>query len=179
MRVWISLFIIFLFSSCISDIDFDQLDEVVITPAVDIDLVYFTVSEDTFSDVNAGDPSFTLSETTRLEFLNDDVVRENLKEIEIQYRVANSYRQSVIATSIFKNLQGDVMYEIQFPVDASVDGSEVVTQFTAVIPEEDIIAISNSIDLETVLEFTLDGQEIVGFLDFRSKAIYALEFSDL
>lgn len=165
--------------SCSSELDFDTTEDVVITPRLDLDLVFLTLETVDFEDQEIVDLQITLRDTTRLEFLNDEVTQENLKEIELQYIATNTFAQSLVNTSRFLNNNGDTLYQITFPVNASSNGEEVVTNFVQVIPEQDLDAIRNSIQLVNEVTLVTNGQLLSGIFTLKSKALYSLEFTDL
>lgn len=167
------------FMSCADGVDFDLANDIVLSPEVEVDLIFFELDGDEFSNVPIENGTLSFRDLVRLEFLDDSFVQENLVEIEIEYLVTSTYNQNIINTSRFLDNEGGLQYEFIFDIPASPDGNEVITSITEVISQNEIQAIRNSILLENELSFQLDGNPIVGKLNFRSKAIYRLIFNEL
>lgn len=171
--------LIVLVASCSSELDFDRTDEIVLSPRFDLDLVFFSLETADFEDQDVVDAQITIRDTTRLEFLDDLVVQENLQEIELQYITRNSFSQSLVNTSRFLNEEGTVLYEVSFPINGAIGGEVVTTNFTRVVPEEDIDAIRNSIQVVNEVSLMTNGELISGMLTLQSRALYSLEFTGL
>lgn len=165
--------------SCSSELDFDRSEEIILSPRFDLDLIFFSLETPDFEDQEVVDAQIMVRDTTRLEFLDDVVIQENLKEIEFQYIVRNSFAQSLINTSRFLNDEGTVLYEIAFPVNSSSTGEEVVTNFIQLVPEQDIEAIRNSIQLVNEVTLNTNGELVSGVFVLQSRALYSLEFTEL
>ena len=166
-------------AACVSDVDFDQAQDIVVRPRFDLDLLFFAVDGSDFDSGEIEDLQITLRDTTRLEFLDDNFIQEDLKEIELRYEATNSFRQSLINTSRFVNNSGETLYEVSFPIEAATGEQVVLTEFLELIPESDLEAIRNSIQIINEVRLFTNGEPVQGVLELQSKAIYTLEFSDL
>ena len=171
-------FQLLLLVSCVSDVDLDRVDEIVLTPRVDADLVFFTLNATDFQSVSSGAAQVVVRDTTRLEFLDDNVVQEYLKEIELTYRCDNTFNAALINRSLFLDDAGVIQYEISFPITASQDGEVVTTTYQEVLSQEDIEGIRNAIQLVNEVTLFTNGLPYNGALTVESKAIYSLELSD-
>ncbi|WP_299676843.1 hypothetical protein [uncultured Dokdonia sp.] len=169
----------FICTSCVSDVDFDQAQDVVISPTVDASLIFFTLDTSDFETVDTQEVIITARDTTRLEFLDDDFIRENLKEVTLDFQVDNTFGQSLVNRASFLNGGGQEQFVVFFEITSSTDGSVQRTEFTQVLSEEDIQAISNSRILANEVILTTNGAPINGELSLQSKVLYSLEFSDL
>lgn len=165
--------------SCVKDVDFDQTEEIVLSPQVDLDLVFFDLDTNNFVEVESGDPIPVIRDTTRLEFLDDDFVRDNLRQIDFVFRYDNSFSQVFEHRAHFLNDLDEVQYAVTFDVSASPDGMATTTLFTQTVAEPDLDAIRNSIKMLIELTLVPNGNPIVGELRHQSKAVYSLEFDDL
>jgi hypothetical protein len=165
--------------SCVKDVDFDQTEEIVIAPKVDLDLVFFNLDTANFVASDTGMPVSVIRDTTRLEFLDDRFVQENLKEIDFLFRYDNSFSQVFEHNALFLNEANEIQYAISFDVDGSTDGTAVTTLYNQIVAEPDLDAIRGAIKM--IIELTLqpNADPIEGTLRHQSKAIYSLEFEDL
>ena len=57
------------FTACVKDTDFDQANDIVLSPIVELDLIYFDLPAITFFDTIASSPILTVRDTTDLRFL--------------------------------------------------------------------------------------------------------------
>lgn len=165
--------------SCVNDVDFDQTQDVVFNQTVDASLIFFTINTSDLENVNTEEAVITVRDTTRLEFLNDDFIRENLLEVVLDFQVDNTFGQSLVNRASFLNNAGQEQLVVEFEINSSPDGSVQRTVFTQVLSQGDIEAISNSIQLANEVIFTTNGAPLNGELSLQSKALYTLEFSDL
>ena len=170
---------VLLYTSCVDDVDFDQTQDIVLSPTVDASLIFFTMDTSDFESVDTQDVMITLRDTTRLEFLNDDFIREKLIEVTLDFQVDNTFGQSLVNRAAFINNAGEEQFVVFFDIISSPDGSVQRTEFTQVLSEEDIQAISNANQLANEVILTTNGASINGELSLQSKAVYKLEFSDL
>ncbi|MGK0250789.1 MAG: hypothetical protein ACI81G_000221 [Gammaproteobacteria bacterium] len=165
--------------SCVKDVDFDQAEEIIIAPKVDLDLVFFNLGTDNFVASDAGIPVTVIRDTTRLEFLDDTFVRENLLEIDFVFRYDNSFPQVFEHRALFLDEEDEVLYAVTFDVDPSLDGMVTTTLYTQTVAGPDLDAIRNSIKMLIELTLEPNGDPVVGALRHQSKALYSLEFGDL
>lgn len=165
--------------ACVKDVDFDQADEIIISPNVDLDLVFFELDTENFVTSDTGDPVSVIRDTTRLEFLDDGFVRDNLLQIDFVFRYDNSFPQAFEHSALFLNDDDEVQYAVTFDVAASLDGMANTTVFTQTIAEPDLDAIRNSIKMLIELTLEPNGEPIIGELRHQSKAVYSLEFAEL
>ena len=165
-------------ASCVKDVDFDQTEDIVIAPKVDLDLIFFSLNTSNFVGAATGNPIAVVRDTTRLEFLDDTFVQENLKEIDFLFRYDNSFSQSFVNRAVFLDEADEVQYEIEFDVTPSINGSTETTTFTQTVAETDLDAIKASIKLLIELTLEPNGDPIDGSLRHQSKALYSLEFED-
>lgn len=166
-------------SSCVSDVDFDRGDEIVLTQEVDLDLIFFTLTTEDFEGANENAEMAIVRDTTRLEFLDDDFSQENIKNIEFTFRVENTFGQSLINSSKFLNDAGVLQYELIFDIESSTDGQPVVTTIIENLTEAEIEAVVNSIQVVSETVVQTNNVPITGEVNLRSKALYSLEFRDL
>ena len=76
------LLVVVLFSACVKDTDFDQAEDIAVTPIVELDLIHFDLPAMRFFDTVASSPVLTVRDTTDLEFLNDEEISANLERVE-------------------------------------------------------------------------------------------------
>lgn len=165
-------------AACIEDIDFDQAEDIVLRPQVEADLIFFSLQTDDFINQNIQDTTFLVSDTTRLEFLNDSFLRENINQVIFRFDIENSFAQSFTNRSVFLGANGLPQYSIEFTIAPSPDGSDNTTTIIEQLNQEEIQALLNATQVVNDLEINTNGLFIGGALSLQSKALYSLELSD-
>lgn len=166
------------FTSCIKDTDFNQLDDVVLTPVVELNFVYFTLQIDDFRVDPMFEGSLAVIDTTEVRFLDDDFAIDNIKEAEFFFRVTNSFPVGLDANFTFLSQDNEPFYEINFPIQISEDGSSVITEFTQTVTQADIELLTQNDKVIINIKLQSSDQNLEGTLNLQSKTIYYLEFSD-
>lgn len=176
--LFLLLFPLFLVS-CVKDTDLDQLNDVVITPVVEVNFIYFTLQIDDFQADPLFEGNLIVTDTADIRFLNDDFALENIKEAEFFFRVTNTFPVGLDANFIFLSEDNQPFYEINFPIQMSEDGTPVVTEFTQTVTEADIELLTLNDKVVVSIHLQSSNQNLQGILNLQSKTIYYLEFSDL
>lgn len=166
-------------TSCVDDVDFDQADDIVFTQQVEADLIFFNLNTDDFINESARDTTFVVRDTTRLEFLEVDFLRDNITEVVFRFDVENSFAQSFTNRAVFINNDGAPQYAIEFGVAPSPDGSVNTTTIIEQLNQEEIQALFNATRVVNELELNTNGLFIDGTVSLQSKALYSFELNDL
>lgn len=168
------LALLFLSSSCVRDVDFDQYEEIVLTPEAAIDLVFFTISADDFSGGASGEEVMARDET-RLDFLDDDYIQNDLVRADFNFRFTNSFQSPLTATIRFLSPSNSVQHIIVIPVPGGNLNSPATADYTESIFQDQIVRIKRSIkvSIEITANEPLDTE---GSLQLESKGFYYFQF---
>lgn len=163
--------------SCVKDTDFDQADNIALTPVYELDLIYFTVDAPTFQPTGAIGSSFQVSDTTDIRFLDDSFVVEALQRVEVFMRFNNSIPRDFETLIEFVNVNDRVRYSFSFPVQAGSVDNAIITEHIQIIESaadiEELTKASRVVVTVTVPE-SPEGLE--GSLNLQSKSTYFLEY---
>ncbi|WKD84908.1 hypothetical protein KCTC32516_00244 [Polaribacter huanghezhanensis] len=86
------LIFIFLFSSCIKHVDFEQIGDLTAEPIFKTSLVYFTLNQVVFFDrINSLEIVTPINKTSDFLSLNSSFVRKNLIKAEIEFEITNEF----------------------------------------------------------------------------------------
>lgn len=165
-------------TSCSSDLDFDQANDIVLSPQVEVDLLFFTLGTESFVTANIPDTTVVVRDTTRLEFLDDSFVRDNVREIEFRFQVDNSFAQTFSNRSVFLSSNGVPQYMLEFAIAPSPDGTTTTTTVIEQVDANQLEAILNSTQVANELQLDTNGLFIDGTLTLQSKALFSLEIGD-
>lgn len=164
--------------SCVKDTDFNQADDVVLNPVVEVNFIYFAIEIDDFKPNPLNEGQLTVIDTTEIRFLDGDFAVDNIVTAEFFFRISNTFPVGLNANFTFLSEENEPFYEINFPIQISEDGSSVITEFTQVVSAQDIELLTlNDKVIATIVIETLD-ENLEGVLNLQSKTIYYLEFSD-
>ncbi|MDX1762448.1 MAG: hypothetical protein R3218_09865 [Christiangramia sp.] len=159
--------------SCFKDVDLDQYEEIVLTPEAAIDLVFFTITNEDF--INTSGNESTAVDETRLDFLDDDYIQNNLIRADFNFRFTNTFASPLTATIRFLSPSNTVQHTIVVPVPSGNAGDPSMVDYTETIFEDQISKIRRSIKVS--VEITKhDPTALDGSLQLESKGFYYFEF---
>ena len=165
-------------TSCVKDIDLDQAEEFELYTSQDIDLIHFSIAQNTFVNENTGNlETAFFSEKSVIDFFDEDFFQSNLKEIRFLFGAENTFSQSFFCRIRFLDPQDQQLYAVDFSIEGSVDGSTVLTEKEVLIKDSDLELLKsgpfNKIELS--VELIDNGLPVEGSLDFKSTALYTLK----
>lgn len=167
--------LVLLATGCAEEIDFNQVEEVSLTTTQDIDLIHFLLIQDNFVDDGGQTQQNGLVEAVKLDFLDDPFFQNRLVRIVFDFRMTNTFSQSLTAVIKFNDEDGVTRESITLEAAGSTNGEAVVSEYEVV---KEGTAISNITTADTVLvEYYINTNSapIVGSLKFESKAAYTVE----
>jgi hypothetical protein len=165
-----------LLSACVKDTDFNQADDIVISPVVELDLVHFDLPSIRFFDTIASTPVLTVRDTTDLRFLNDEEVRLNLKRAEFYFKFTNGIQHEFQIDFQFLTPQDDLIYVSQTQVSPGTSSNPVVTEYTDNIEGALLEQLTLAEKLVISVTIPSSNANLEGNIKLQSKATYYLEF---
>lgn len=170
--VLVMLCLCFNLSSCVDDVDFEQGEAFTFYQNNTISLVFFEVDDLDFTNpVNNG----YVIDVTRLDFLDDGFIQENLVALELYIEYNNTFSQDFNTTLTFLSEADEEKYPINFVINGSTDGTVEQTIHIEQVPVNMLDSIRQSIKLQVGIELIDNGMPIQGDLSLRSKADFTLE----
>ena len=161
---------------CVRDIDLDQADEFATEQDVDLDLIYFTLDAQNFTDETGTIIKPVTTQETQVELFDDEFFQENLEELGLYVKIENTFSQEFITTLNFLDEDGNMTYSVQINVAGSTSDQPVTTVYDEVITGQDLDLIRSSISISIATEIIPDGDPVSGELNFQSKLRYHLTF---
>lgn len=166
-----SLFI--LLTSCVKDVDLDQYEEIVIPPEAALDLIYFTLTSEDFT--GGQNNPLRAADVTRLDFLDDDYIQNNLVRADFNFRFTNSFQREFVAVIKLLSEGNAVQHEVFIPIPAGTPASPAKIDYTDIINEDQIGKIRRSIKISVEIT-THNGPFVDGELQLESRGFYYFEF---
>jgi hypothetical protein len=168
-------FLLFFFSACVKDTNFDQADNIVLTPIVELDLLYFDLPAITFFDTATSIPVLTVRDTTDLPFLNDAEIRNNLKRAVFSFKVGNSIQREFQVDFEFLDDQNQVTSTIQIPVAQGTVSNPVITEYTENFEGQELINLTGAGKVAVSVTIASSNANLDGSIKLQSKTTYYLE----
>ena len=164
------------FTGCIKDTDFDQAEDIALTPVFELDLIYFDlVSENFYDSINSA-PILTVRDTTEIEFLDDSTLHESLNRAEFYFKFTNSIPRSFQVDFQFLSELNDTTYTTQTSVAQGAPSNPVITEFVENVEGDDILRLTLADKVVVSVTAPSSVENLEGVLNMKSKATYYLEY---
>ena len=176
----LGLFMLVCFNACIKDVDFDQADDLSISPALEVSMMYFEEPAATFVD-EIGDELSTIRDTLNIEIFNDEFVVDNLIKADLLFEITNSINRSFNAQVDFYNDMYELQHNFNFEVGASTNNQDVVVEYVEVFEGPDLESIKTTTNIVFTLSLdpSIDGSILddnsFGQLELKSKGSFYFE----
>ena len=177
MKNKIHLFLLFtalisLLMACVKDTDFNQTDDILITPTVALDFLLFNLSSESFSEI--GVANLVVSDTTFFKFLNEDFTVDNLIKADFYFKNTNSFPIQFSTQYQFLDENNELHYEIIIPVNSGSLSNPVITEHIEIIEEGTIVnlTMADKVVVNVTAASPLDNLD--GILNLQSKTTYYL-----
>lgn len=170
--VFVCLFI----TACIKDTDFDQAEDIALTPIVELDLIYFNIRASDFFDTITSNQILTVRDTTEIKFLDDSSLQESLKRAEFYFKFTNSIPRDFQVNFQFLSELNDTTYVTQTLVNQGTITTPVITEFVQNVEGEDILQLTKAHKVVVSVTIPSSDENLEGILNLKSKTTYFLEY---
>jgi hypothetical protein len=169
------LVLLFLLTGCIKDTDFDQAENIVLTPINELNLIYFNVGAESFYDESTATEILTVRDTTEIRFLDDEVIQDGLRRVDFYFKFTNSIPRDFWVDFQFLSEFNDTTYVTQTPVDSGTLQNPVMTEFIEIVEGDGIVNLTMSDRLVISITIPSADENLDGSLNLQSKTTYYLE----
>lgn len=165
-----------LLTSCFKDVDFEQAQDIQLTPDLEADLLFYKLNEIDFfdSETNAFTP--IIRDTVRLEFLDDDYIQDGLMYAEFRFKHENKFPYLIKSSIRFLSENDRTQFSVNYDIPPGSIDSIAVVDTLHVMETNEIGKVRRSIKMLVELELIDDGKDIEGELEFSSKGLFKFEF---
>lgn len=164
------------FTACIQDTNFDQTEDIALTPVIELDLIYFNMNADRFFDTINSVPILTVRDTTEIKFLDDSTLQESLKRAEFYFKFTNSIPKSFQVDFQFLSELNDTTYVAETSVAPGFIATPVITEFTENVEGENILRLTQAHKVVVSVTIPSSDENLEGTLNLKSKTTYFLEY---
>lgn len=151
------LSVLILFTSCVKDVDFDQLDDWSIQPKYVASLVHFTIIQNKFIDT-AGIELINISQDFSTPLNTSTIANKNLTKAEIQFKTSNSFNRQFILVLKLYDVAGNLAYKFN-PITVDPNTSNTISQTIEGIDLNNFVR-GNSAIIEIMMLPSADGSII-------------------
>lgn len=164
--------VLLLFTACIKDTDLEQTDDIVLSPTLELDFLFFDINSESFTDIGVN--NLAITDTTNLDFLNDEIAVDNLIKADFFFKNTNSFPIQFTTQYQFLDENNEIHYEILIPIDAGTINNPVVTEHTEIIEEDGLVnlTMAEKVVVNILANSSVDNLE--GNLNVQSKTTYYL-----
>ena len=179
-------FTFLIFVACVEEVDFDQIEDIVLTPVYEVDLIYSKFNADDYID-NQLPPDtpivvLPIQDTLNYDLTSTDFAIENLDRIELTFEFRNTIETSFEFTYQFLSSSNQPVGisrtifitpgegENTQPVVSNSDPNPIV------IEDQELDQLSTARRLATELRVNNANSNLRGILELRSKAAYYINY---
>ncbi len=172
----LGIFAFALLISCVKDTNFDNAEEIAITPVVEANFVFFNFNGSDFFDSQNNIPRLVVRDTTEIKFFDDGGFQDGLKRVEFFFKYTNSIPRNFDVTYRFLSAVNDTTLTFQNSVNAGTNINEVITESTRNIEGAEVTNLTMSNKVVVIVTIPSADQNLAGALKLQSKGTFYLEF---
>ena len=174
--------------SCVEELDFDQIEDAVLTPVFEADFIYSEFDVENFipeeipPNTDFEVPPEALRDTVNYDLVGTDFAIDNLDRIELTIEARNTIQRSFVIQFQFLSELGEPLSELYvIPVAAGLgENSEPVISFSdpnpIVLDNATLNQLSSAQKIVTEIITPTLNTDLRGVLEIRSKAGYYVNF---
>lgn len=164
-----------LFFSCSSDLDFDQVDDLVLKPVVVANLAHFDVPANQLLDDGRNNIMF---DTRDFDVFKDKFFTEHLKRADFDFEIENNIDRSFVVRLNLTNANDEILETISFSVPAYTGSSNVIKYRTEVFENQRLDLLKQTVKIRFDLIIFAGpplNEDSVGNIKLRSGATVYME----
>jgi len=180
--------IILTMASCVKELDFEQLDDVVLTPVFEADFIYSEfdvedyIPQGTPPNIEFTIPPEFLRDTINYDLVGTDFAIDNLERVELTIEARNTIPAGFIIQFQFLTQAGQPIGQLySVPVQAGLgEGTTPVISFSdpnpIVLDNATLNQLASAQKIATEIIVPTLNSDLRGVLDLRSKASYYVNY---
>ncbi|WP_103071013.1 hypothetical protein [Aquimarina sediminis] len=178
-----ALGILIQFISCVKDVDFDQVEDIALTPVYEVDFVYSKFDTNEFIDPDLDPaisiPEVIISDTLNYDLLGTDFVVDNLERVELTFEFKNTIQRDFEFDFGFLDENNQRIGPLYSMIAESGNGEgtdPVITTEVIVLDTNAINILSNAAKLVSSIQVQNVNSSLDGILELRSKGTYFINY---
>lgn len=166
-------------NSCVKDVDFDQAENILPTPAFEASLIYSNLEAPSFIDEITQQEVVILTDTTRLEYINSDFFVDQLLKTNLTFQLTNGLDRNFSIEFEFVNDENEQRYLAQIEVPSGQPNNPVFVESNFLIEEPELSIFEEATKLIYRITLPPNANPIdattLGSLKLESKATFYFE----
>ncbi|WP_189360261.1 hypothetical protein [Algibacter mikhailovii] len=165
------LILVLLFFSCVKEVDFDQANDLELTPVMSSSLVFFDESASSF--VESGSEIDIIQEFLIIDLFTDTFIVENLVKAEFVFLGKNALNRDVNLQVDFLDDLDVLVHRFSIEQEAAVEGSEVFTEYIETFEGDTLLALKSTIKIVFTLRLIAEDpipDDITGRVELQSSS---------
>lgn len=169
--------------SCVKDVDFDQAEDVVLTPVYEVDFIYSRIDTGEFIDLDL-DPSIIIPSVTERDTLNYDLfgtdfVIDHLERVELSFEFSNTIQRDFTFILGFLD-EAEQRIGPTYTLVANAGNGEgtepVLTTETIILDNATINILSPTQKIITAVTVENLNSGLGGVIEVKSKGTYFINY---
>lgn len=170
----LSIFIFSILTSCVKDIDLDQMNEVTLRPKAVVDLINFELKADLIPNIDPGVPIVD-EKTVAFEVITNDL-KESVVGIDLGFKYFNSLPRTFKVDISFLNDRDRIKKNLSFEIPPGNENYPVNDGFIHTFVGKDLELLNESSQVKIRLEMQPGPGASGGQIQLSSTAAYQFEF---
>jgi len=175
-RIFKFLSLAFLFSSCASDLDIDQINNIKLEPVFVANLAFFDVPANKFID--DGSAQEIAVDVQPFKVFKENFFKDNLVKAELNFEIENTINRSFSIDFVLYDKNDDIVETITFEVPAYTGSPNVIKFPTEVFEQERLALLKKTVKIGFTVRIAAGpalNENSVGNLKLRSSATAYME----
>lgn len=139
------LFLVFLFSSCSSELDFDQTKDLKLEPVFVANLAYFDLPANQLVDDGA---FHVITADGEFDVFKDKFFNKHLKRVDLDFEIENTIRRAFAVRFTLLNVNNETLQTINFTVPTYSGTSNVIKYPTEVFDNERLELLKQAVKIK-------------------------------
>lgn len=144
LHPYLFLFPIYFISvSCTKDVDFNQINDLEISPIIESSLFYFDATANDF--IIGGSDEFNIpTEFIAIDLFNNQFTNDNLIKVELLFEIVNSINRSYRIQVDFLDNSSQLLHTFSFSAEASITNEDLITQKIEIFEGQNLISLKQT-----------------------------------
>lgn len=169
--------------SCVKDVDFDQVEDVVLTPIFEADFIYSRIETNELIDQDIDPsiviPNITERDTLDYDLLGSDFIVDNLEQVELTFEFSNTIPRDFMFNFGFLNAAGQRIgpsYNLIANAGFGPGTEPEVTEEIIILDNATINVLAAATKLVTSISVQNVNSSLEGTLEVKSKGTYFINY---
>ncbi|GAA3636927.1 hypothetical protein [Flavivirga jejuensis] len=165
--------------SCTKEIDFEQADDLEISPVIETSLIFFDEPASSFWVNNT--EVISIKDSIKIGFFSNKFIVDNLIKADFVFEATNSINKGFQVSVDLLNDSEQLLHTFTLLASLSTDGSDVISNHVEEFEGDTLIALTNTSKIVFTLSL-IPGETInetsLGRIKLKSKAVFYLNIDD-